>query len=248
MPRMADPAAMLAAHVDNLRVLAAGRPVWVPTFNYDFCRTGLFDADRDPSQVGPITERVRGHAAEWRTPTPVFNVAGWGEAPRGGDVLAPIVDPFGDGSLFEDLTARSGIVAWYGAPFASTTLIHHAERRAGGTPYRYDKDFQGEVTHGGRAHRVTLRYHVRPLGFELEYDWPRLAAEADAAGIRRPLDGRGIVTWAPAAALAELWTGALRRDPLALLDLATRDRVARELERLGRRFELADFETGLARA
>jgi aminoglycoside N3'-acetyltransferase len=236
VPRTADQEALLAAHVENLRLLAAGRPVRVPAFNYDFCRTGVFDADRDPSQVGPITEHVRTQAAEWRTPTPVFNVAGWGDAPGG--PLEPLLDPFGAGSFFEELA----VVAWYGAPFSSTTLIHYAERRAGGPAYRYDKDFHGEVTQGGRTDRVTLRYHVRPLGFELEYDWPRLAREADDAGVRRRLDERGIVHWAPAAELVELWAGALRADPLALLEPATRERAARELERLGRRFELADFE------
>ncbi|MGE3361691.1 MAG: hypothetical protein AB7O92_34155 [Acidimicrobiia bacterium] len=50
------------------------------------------------------------------------------------------------------------------------------------------------------------------------------------------------MSWAPARALRTHWVGALTADPLALLDADARAWVEPMLERLGRRFELCDFE------
>jgi aminoglycoside N3'-acetyltransferase len=236
-------AGLLDAHVDVLRGFADGRELWFPAFSYDFLRSGTFDVATDPGQVGVINEYVRATRAGWRTPAPVFSVAGIGGSapvafPADGDLLLP----FDDSSAFGRCVAQDGIVVWYGAPFSSSTILHHAEWLAGGPPYRFDKDFAGTVTEAGETADVTLRYHVRALGRPTSYDWPRIVGTAVAAGVIREASSEGAVRWAPARDLVEHWVAAQRADPLALLDAESRAWIAPELERLGRRFEREGFE------
>lgn len=233
---------MLQRHLELIRELSDGRAVWVPTFNYDFCRTGRYDVAGDRSQVGVLTEAFRTDVAGWRTRCPVFNFAGTGVEPDVDLEGSRDLDPFDIASAFGQLVEMGGSVVWYGAPFSSTTLIHHAERTVGGPHYRYDKLFTGVVTDRTDEHAVQLRYHVRPMGQHLNYDWPRLVDDLLSEGVVLRLTDRLPLYWSRAAALVQYWAERLHADPLYLLDPATRGWVEPELERLGRRFELSDFE------
>lgn len=232
----------LMAHVALLGDAAGERPLWLPAFNYDFSRTGSFDVASDPSQVGPIPEQFRTTMADWRTPIPMFSVAGTGTAP---DLQwGPGTDPFGTDSIFARLVAEDGVVLYYGDTFSYNTLMHFAERKAGGPPYRYDKSFPGRVVlKDGSSVGGWLDYHVRPLGMSLDYAWPALLDRALAAGVCKRLADHPQVLCASASALCEMWVSDVRKDPVALLDAASRAWVEPALERLGRRFLLSDFES-----
>ena len=242
VPRATSGRELLSSHLDALNTFAQGRDIWLPTFNYDFLRTGRFDSAADPSRVGPITEAFRTSRASWRTPTPVFTFAGVGERPGITLEDGSVADPFDDASAFALLCSGQGSVAWYGAQLSATTLLHHAERASGALGYRYDKLFEGSVAHLGRTAQVTLRYHVRPMGQHLDYDWPRLEQESLEAGVVRQLDRRGNARWAPAQLLRDFWVTAMRQDPFALLDQESRAWVDRRLRALGRSFAREDFE------
>ncbi|MBU1587292.1 MAG: AAC(3) family N-acetyltransferase [Actinobacteria bacterium] len=230
---------LLAAHGRELAKIADGRDVWFPTFNYGFLRTRHYSVDDDPSQVGAINESVRQQGG-WRTSTPVFNFTGTGGAPVDLDAAADVVLPFDARSPFGQCAQHDGTVLWYGAEISTGTILHYAEWAAGGPLYRYDKDFVGRIERGTESREVTLRYHVRPMEKVLEYDWPRITADLVSAGILRDLVGP--VRWAPARDLVEFWVDRMTADPLYLLDTESREWVEPALERLGRRFELEDYE------
>lgn len=235
-----DRGALLDAHVSLLREVVGELPLWFPVFNYDFSHTGLFDTARTESQLGPITERFRTTVAEWRTPIPVFSVAGTGATPA--SQWGPDTDPFGDDSAFADLVRKDGVVLYYGDTFHYSTIVHYAERLAGGPFYRYDKIFRGRVVlEDGRTIEGSLRYHVRPLGTGLDYDWPRLLDEALAAGVCARLDGLPVLA-ASARGLCALWASHIGADPFTLLDEASRKWAEPAIEELGRRFIITDFE------
>lgn len=237
-----DREAYLDSHIAVLRDAAGDRALWLPSFNYDFPKTHVFDVVANESQLGPIPERFRTHAAEWRTPIPMFSVAGLGAAPSPAWGLD--TDPFGGDSIFAELMRRDGVVLYYGATFHYNTIVHFAERVAGGPVYRYDKVFPGKVVMGdGTVVEGSLDYHVRPLGTGLDYDWPRLLDEAIDAGVCRRVEGHPEVLAASARALTELWLAELRADPFALLDEKTRKWVEPAIEELGRRFDIGDFES-----
>jgi aminoglycoside N3'-acetyltransferase len=236
-----DRVGFLDAHIDLLRGATDGRTLLIPTFNYDFGKTGVLDIVRSESQLGPVTERFRTSAAEWRTPVPIFPVAGIGVKP--GQTWGEDTDPFGADSVFAELIANDGVILYYGDTFDSNTLVHQAERIHGGPVYRYDKVFPGSVVHAdGSREEGTLLYHVRPLGTGLDYDWPRLQDEALEAGVCRKLDGSPEVLAASARGLHDLWVSDMKRDPFALLDDRTRRWVEPAIDDLGRRFVRTDFE------
>jgi aminoglycoside N3'-acetyltransferase len=231
----------LDAHIGVLRSASEGRALWLPTFNYDFPRTGVFDVRSSESQLGPLPERFRLAAAEWRTAIPIFSIAGTGPVsqPRWGFHT----DPFGEESIFAQLVRADGVVLYYGETFHYNTLIHYAERVAGGPVYRYDKLFPGHVIMAdGTFVEGSLDYHVRPMGTGLDYDWPRLLREALDAGVCRRLDSAPEVVAASASKLCDLWVAAVERDAFALLDENTRAWAEPAVEKLGRRFVIADYE------
>jgi aminoglycoside N3'-acetyltransferase len=243
IPRLSDRSQLLQAHLRMIQRIANGRARWFPTFNYDFPRSGVFDVEKDPSQVGPISEAFRTNEAEWRAPVPMFSVGGTGLPPAAATGRPRVVDPFGSTSILATACALDGAILWYGAPWSAATLIHHAESLA--TPsYRYDKEFLGTVIEHGRSRPVVLTCHVRPLGRHLEYAWPALHQSARRRGILHDIPGTdGVCRWASARALVDSWVEILARDPLGLLDLGTRVWVQPLLDRLGRRFVRSDFES-----
>lgn len=236
-----DRLALLDSHIAVLRDISADRSMWMPAFNYDFPQTGVFDVRLDPVQVGPIPERFRSTTAQWRTAVPMFTVAGTGPPPpvRWGDDT----DPFGEESIFARLAEMNGVILYYGNTFATNTIVHYAERRYGGPAYRYDKRFRGRVIMpDGQSLSGSLSSHVRPLSHHVDYDWPRLLRLATAAGVCRPVENFPEVMAASARFIVEFWIRAMLDDPLSLLDAESRIWIEPALDRLGRRFTIADFE------
>jgi aminoglycoside 3-N-acetyltransferase len=236
-----DRTAFLDSHVSLLLDAAGDRGLWAPTFNYDFPATRLFDVAQSPAQLGPIPERFRQRAASWRTPIPMFSVAGTGVQPPA--AWRDATDPFGDDSVFATLVQNDGVVLYYGETFHYNTVLHYAERLAGGPAYRYDKIFPGRVVMNDRSEfEGSLNYHVRPAGTSLDYDWPRLLDEALVAGVCQRMDGAPELLVASARSLCNHWIRQLAADPFALLDAETRKWAEPAVEKLGRRFVLSDFE------
>ena len=236
------PAEILPQHIKALEFIAATRTLLFPTFNYDYLTTGVFHPSQDRSQLGPLTEHARSRWAHWRLEVPVFNVVGQGTKPSDLD-QAGIVDPFGSASVFSHLHSKGGDVLLYGTSLACMTAIHYVERVSGGPLYRYDKLFPGTVRAETGDRAICLLYHCRPRGKTLSYDFQRLADEAEHASALVRLRWRGCeVGFVRFCTLCDFWLERLKSDPLYLLDAASRDWVSRDLDRLGRRFKVADFE------
>ena len=238
-----DRSDQLAAHIGNISAIGTGRDLYMPSFNYDYCRTGVFDINNDISQVGPISEAFRLSRDTARTSMPVFSFVTAAKTkltmtdPRGTDL-----DPFDDCSVFGSVVGADGVILWYGAPLQSTTLLHHAERCVGGVPYRYDKFFAGSILRDGRSTSARLRYHVWPMGSDLDYDWTRLEAELVTLGVLQSTPSAAALKWANARAITEFLVDSLRKDPLSLLDSRSRSWTEERLQQLGRPFRLEDFE------
>ena len=233
----------LSLHFRNLAPSSNNRTVAFPTFNYDFPATRTFDALQSPSQVGPLTEFVRRQVGCWRTQVPVFSACGTGQMPRL-HLSEATLEPFGPRSIFSWLHENNGHLLYYGAAFGVTTFIHFAEQILGPPAYRYDKVFTGVVRDGEGERPIAVKFHVRPLGRALDYDWVRLAEDIDAHGLFvSGTGGRPAFVFAISVrALMEFWRTCLAADPLYFLDDETRTWCRPMLDRLGRRFEIRDFE------
>lgn len=229
--------------VAQLQEVVGDRSLWIPAYNYDYCKTGLFDVRSTPSEVGALPEFFRTKKADWRSDTPVFSTSGTGQPPD--SIPGEVVDPFGERSEFHQLCQRRGLLLFYGVPF-SPTLTHYVERTATavGPLYRYDKFFKGTIRYSDDEVRaVTLKYHVAPRGVAVKYDMPRLKSELLEAGVMKSLPpqfGRSYVV--SAFALTAFWHDRLHRDPFHFMDAACRPELERLVGAKGRRLEIADFD------
>jgi aminoglycoside 3-N-acetyltransferase len=231
--RSIDRQGILDSHIKLLRQVAGIRKLWFPAFNYQFTKTHTFNPDTAVCEVGPLPEHFRQHYANWRTLDPVFSICGgtWYN-------MQPFLftSAFGTDSIFAKLVEQKAAILFYGASFSSATIIHYAEQLP---LYRYDKIFQGTVTGYHTNYYVEYLYHVRPMGYELEYDWPRLLTDLQTAGL---ISNGNAVYIVRADQLVHYWSERLKDDPYYLLDAQSRKWVEPMVERLCRRFELTDFE------
>lgn len=221
----------------------------VAAFNYQFPRRLEIDLRTAPVEVGPLGDYMREHWATRRTFDPVFSFLAADRdepaPPDGGLFVA-----FGDRSLFPHFVEQGGAILMYGATVASLTMMHYAELSVGGPLYRYDKEFTGPVV-DWEGRRIVTRYvyHVRPLGRHLVYDWKVIQAMLVDGGVLQWIEPerQSLGFLLDARALVKILVEALEEDPLCLLDAESRGWVAPELERLGRRFVITDFEPATTR-
>jgi len=194
-----------------------GRTALIPTFNYDFCRTGVYDVDQCSSQVGALSNYLRQKYRNTRTQTPVFHFCQLNTPTFS---LSAASNCFGDTSTFAELVAQEGSIGFLGASFSSNTFLHHVEELAD-VGYRQHKLFPGTVKNKDRTTPVTLTYRVRPLDppDSVVYDWERLESDLHKQGILRATQ-LGTVRFQTlrASSLLEFWLQQLRRDPLYLLE------------------------------
>jgi aminoglycoside N3'-acetyltransferase len=231
---------LLDGWADALTAVAGLRTLVLPTFNYDWCRTGLFDVHRDPCQVGVLNERLRQRHPANRTATPVFNFLVLGEGFR----RAPCVNVLGPQSTFAELVAADAAVVFLGTRFAAGTINHHHEELLA-SPYRYAKSFSGTISDASATQEFTITYRVRPKGATLAYAQQRRAAELVEGGILRHVEVVGqAVAWFPAAAHWELYRRLMTADPHVLLDDAGRLEAATLYQRYGHPLQWEAVEDG----
>ena len=149
--------AVAEAWLAIFREAAGGRPLLIPTFNYDFTGTRLYDPAAAPGQVGTLSAHCSEHHVALRTLTPIFNFCVFGEGfPR-----APAAHPFGPESAFAALHERDGTLLFLGAGLIANTFVHYVETAAE-IGYRYLKPFPGHVVDGDRRLAVDFAFPVRP--------------------------------------------------------------------------------------
>jgi len=171
--------------LDALDAVVSDGVLILPTFTYSFCRGEDFDVERSPSTVGMLTEHFRRLPGVRRTAEPIFSCAIRGRlpdewedrlyAPRDGDC-------FGSDSVFAFLHEANAKILFFGVGFQFCTFVYRVEQQLG-VPYRYMKDFRGEVISHGRRTSVTARYFVRDLGGGVENAFLPLGAELSARGL-----------------------------------------------------------------
>ncbi len=236
--------AFIEKHCEHIADLFPNSRVYMPAFNYDFLKCGSFDVERDPSQVGVLSEYFRLHHALWRTHDPVFSFSGTGNIgfrdPVGHDA---IIDPFGANSFFDFLYREDCFLFHYGSRFECSTVLHYAERMSGVLMYRYDKVFKGNVTTKDLVAPVVYRYHVKPSDRGFQYDYTRMIQGLTDANILTTLqDGRTRISYCSLRLLVEYLIQEMRKDPFALLHPGTTSWLQPMVERLGRPLLITDFE------
>jgi hypothetical protein len=160
----------------------------VAAFNYQFTKTRSIVLRTAPIEVGLLNQHMLEHWAGWRTADPVFSWLTRAPEPTIDAAEGETTVAFGGSSAFAACVAGKGAVLFYGTSVDALTLIYHAEWRAGGVPYRYNKQFAGTLIDWNDEHRpIDYLLHVRPWGQHLSYDWASIERRLIDSGVLRPL-------------------------------------------------------------
>ncbi len=234
----------ISDHYQKLSELFNDARIYMPSFNYKFLSTKIFDVKNSPSEVGVLTEFFRKEIAAWRTKDPVFSFSGVGDSNFQNVIQEDvIIDPFGKGSFFKNLYDNDSLLFHYGSEFKHSTIIHFVERTLGAVPYRYDKLFRGNIIEGKMIFPVKYNYHVRPLSRYLDYDWGKITSNLTANGILYTyLNGRTQVCLCSIKNMVDFLNSKMKIDPFYLLDEKSKNWIIPEIQKIGRNFLLEDFE------
>lgn len=139
-----------------------------PTYNWGFCKGGVFDYRNTLSQVGALSNAALKREDFKRTRHPIYSFAVWG---HDRDYLCDLnnISAFGADSPFAYLYHRGAKNLFIGLDYKDgLAFVHYAEETAG-VDYRYFKDFRGPyIDKTGIKKDLTFRMYVRN---------PRLCAE-----------------------------------------------------------------------
>jgi aminoglycoside 3-N-acetyltransferase len=155
----------------------------VPAFNFGFASGQVFDQASTPAEeMGVFPEYVRQQPGVLRSPHPMQSVAAVGNfaADLTGRDTSSAFDP---GSAFDRMLALDFKLLLLGADVRFTSMIHYAEQKMK-VPYRYWKDFTGEVRLTGLPAQIrTYRMFARDLTID---------PEVSSAPVRQVLEERAL--------------------------------------------------------
>lgn len=225
---------------DALMLALKERPLLIPTFNYDFCKNGLYHRIESPSQVGALSDYFRVRYPLLRSLTPIFNFVVLNNKEMS---LSPSQNVFGEDSLFAELFKQNGLILFLGADFATNTFLHYIEERLK-IGYRYIKSFSGKVHDGEKEHPITVTYRVRPwFTPSIAYDFAKLQKEAEEAHILKECAvGQGKLLYFSSKELLEFWSQKIAQDELYLLKPESQAQIRSFYETKGYPLELYMFE------
>jgi aminoglycoside 3-N-acetyltransferase len=169
--------------------IGPGGTLIVPTYTYSFSGGQNFDVAATASKMGLFAEWIRRHPDSVRSPDPCYSVAVVGRDPQrfGRDLPN---NSFSPGSTFDRFTREDGKILCLNHP--GCTVLHFFERELG-VPYRFDKEFDNEMTADGVARRLSWKIWVRYLSDDLlAHDpWPYVDAIKQPGRARWRQLGRG---------------------------------------------------------
>jgi aminoglycoside 3-N-acetyltransferase len=200
-----------------LEVIGPQGTIVAPTFNFGFARGERYHPQETPSVgMGAFSELVRGHPRARRTSHPMQSVAvlgRWAEDLAGRDTPSA----FDSGSAFERMLELNFKLLLLGADAKAVSMFHYCEQRAN-VPYRYWKDFTGQVFTPDGWQTRTYRMFVRDLELDPQLTLDPVVAELQARNQWQstPLNYGQITTCrlSDFVAAADLF---LRRDPWSLV-------------------------------
>ena len=235
---------LLEKHFRNINEIFFNYNIWMPTFNYDFTKTGVYNLEKDKSQVGVLNDYFRS-VCDWRTTTPVFNFCGNGKYPINKIHSKETINPFSYGSEFHYLYETNSLHCHYGSNFSYSTLIHYVEKISKKLLYRYSKQFKGVVNDFGIKTNVILEYRVSPLNPRVEYDWKKIYQDLLQENLIFEFKIFGDVNYITLFSIknvSDYWISKLNKDSFYFLNEESKKWVIPKLDKLGRGFLLTDFE------
>ncbi|PUE67217.1 AAC(3) family N-acetyltransferase [Arcobacter lacus] len=130
------------------------RTLIFPTYTFSFCNKKDFDVKESKSNMGMLNEYARTRENSYRTEDPLLSVCVIGEIPEDFNYLSK--NSCGEGSSFEIMSKSDKYkFLFFGAkPTECFTFMHYVEDIYK-VPYRYNKEFTGNVIKNGISKKET---------------------------------------------------------------------------------------------
>ena len=133
----------------------------VPTFNFKFAEGVDFDLDNTPSDgMGAFSEFVRKYNGSYRTSHPMHSISILGKNSKHIADLEGKTE-FSENSAFDQLLKMNCKILFLGNSFTET-FFHIAEEKAA-VPYRFWKNFSGNLIKNSSTKRIEIQYFARDL-------------------------------------------------------------------------------------
>lgn len=194
------------------RLIADGHTIAVPTFTFDFCKTGRFDIQRSRPETGQLGRMVMELSAFRRSRHPIYSFAVAG--PRADEILAcqssTTFSPDSPFGLFERENAR---LVMFGCGWKFCTQFHYYEEEAA-VPYRFYKTFGPAFGESAPSAKMFVR--DLDIGARNDFSAALRALDAKHAISRAPL-GEGAVEATDCADFAVVCRALLKSDVYAFV-------------------------------
>lgn len=200
-----------------LELLGPAGTIAVPAFTFTFHKGEPYDPDTTPSKgMGSFSEFVRQHPEARRTPHPMQPLSILG---LHADDLSNRDTPsaFDDDSALDRMLQLDFKLLLLGADIQAASIVHHSEQRAR-VPYRYWKDFTGNVKVRGEWQQRTYRMFVRDLQIDpaLRLSPIQKGMEARRQWHEQPLN-YGVIACCKLRDFVSVAGALLSKDPWALV-------------------------------
>lgn len=135
-----------------------------PTFTFSFCNREDYDVQFSPTAMGMLPEYIRKQENVYRSNDPILSVAIVGNT-KGFEKMTG-TSSCGEGGIFHQIHTSGKKVKFL---FLGTsvmkcfTFLHYVEE-VKQVPYRYIREFTGNVIRDGRAEKKTVQLYVRYKG------------------------------------------------------------------------------------
>lgn len=168
-------------------IIGPGGTLVVPTFSFSFNKTRKYDPQVTPSEkMGVFSELIRNLPGSARTLHPMQSLTVIGKLSEelSAKDTASAFDP---GSAFEEMIQRDFKILLLGADIKAISVIHYSEQRAN-VPYRYWKEFPGEIKINGEWRHRTYKMFVRDLKIDPQLNIDRIQDELIQKGQWKSVD------------------------------------------------------------
>lgn len=200
-----------------------------PAFTFSFTRSGQFDRESTPSEVGVLADWVQQDLiGAIRTDHPIYSFVSVG--PQATALAAcQSKTTFGDTSPFGVFEANNARIVMLGAGWNFCTPFHRYEELAK-VPYRLFKTFDGTITRQGDTAPTSAAMYVRDLTINAENDFTPLVYQLRKAEhiTAAPL-WRGVVEATNMQAIKSSAEALLASDPFAFVGNAPQAQYRMEM-------------------
>mgnify|MGYP001467520195 CR=1 FL=1 len=198
--------------------------VFIPTFNYKYCKSQSYDIYNSPAELGAYSEYARKNFADFRTLVPVFNHVDI----KGKHIVEKkdyLIDlAFGKHSFYDWFTDLNGYILFWGCdPNKTNTYLHHIEKISG-VNYRYEKIFPGFLTKNLLNKKIKFSYFVRNNSIDIEYIDQGIGFLTKNSSLF--IENQSQVAIYNTKSALKLITAKINADPYFLLNIKTRNEIA----------------------